>query len=459
MNTRLGWKTLLLATLGLSIATAACTEERKRKKGDDDDGEGASGAVGGAGGEGAVGGEGGGTHVDPDGPQFLSFGTNVTTLYEQQSATFTAVLTDPDGVDDVIGGSLKDANGGVYGAFSTSGQEGSYEMTVYWDEINQIGSIDFDYGAAQARGFIAEFWDAGGHISSTEITLDLACTSGYAGCNGTCYDTENDIYNCGACGTSCYDDLCTVNPVCGQGSCGGTPMDCSWMGDGECQTGSCNASTGSCEADNAPNGTSCDDGDVCTEDDECNAGSCEGTPVGGGGGVLFAEDFSDNTAGWTLGTDWAIGAATASSGHGSGNADPANDHSATADDGVAGVAIGGNAPTTVHGFYYLTSPAVNANVSGPVTLTFYRWLNSDYTPYMQNVVEAFNGTSWVQVWASGASPGIADAAWGLQTYDLTAYKNAALKVRFGFNVGSSAIVVSSWNVDDVQIATTAGVCD
>ena len=169
---------------------------------------------------------------------------------------------------------------------------------------------------------------------------------------------------------------------------------------------------------------------------------------------IFNEDFSDNSAGWTLGTEWMIGPATASSPLPPGNPDPATDTTPTADNGVAGVIIGGNATTALHGYYYLTSPAINANFPGTLTLEFYRWLNSDYTPYMQNAVEVWNGSAWVTVWQSGGSPSIFENAWSLQTYDLTPYKNAALQVRFGHTVGSSgAYIVSSWNIDDVRLFT------
>ena len=40
---------------------------------------------------------------------------------------------------------------------------------------------------------------------------------------------------------------------------------------------SCDAVSNACPPDNvAPNGTSCDDGDVCTTPDECQSGSCIG---------------------------------------------------------------------------------------------------------------------------------------------------------------------------------------
>lgn len=172
--------------------------------------------------------------------------------------------------------------------------------------------------------------------------------------------------------------------------------------------------------------------------------------------VLFSDDFSDNSGGWTLGSTWEIGSATASTG-GTGasylNQDPGFDNTATADNGVAGVVIGGQAPTNQHGFYYLTSAAIDASsITGQLTYDFYRWLNSDYTPFMQNVVDVFDGTSWVNLWASGPSPGVSDSSWNLQSFDITAYANSALQVRMGYNIANGGVwSVSSWNVDDVSI--------
>jgi hypothetical protein len=86
-----------------------------------------------------------------------------------------------------------------------------------------------------------------------------------------------------------------------------------------------------------------------------------------------------------------------------------------------------------------------------------RWLNSDYTPYMQNTVDIFNGSSWVNLWSSGGSPGVQDNAWTPQQFDISAYKSASTQIRFGFNVGSTGVyTVSSWNVDDVKIYDDGG---
>ena len=185
----------------------------------------------------------------------------------------------------------------------------------------------------------------------------------------------------------------------------------------------------------------------------CDAGSGRCTtaaPV-----TLFSEDFADNHAGWTLGPEWQIGQATASSGEQSGFEDPASDF--TGEGGVAGVAIGGDAgvalPDPRHAAYYLTSPEVDTRVDGSVYLTFRRWLNSDYAPYMVSAVEVLDGDTWTVLWQTGDSR-VADCSWTFQSLDLTPHKSAATRVRWGFSIGDPGVYrVSSWNLDAVKIQT------
>jgi hypothetical protein len=167
-------------------------------------------------------------------------------------------------------------------------------------------------------------------------------------------------------------------------------------------------------------------------------------------GTLFFEDFSDNSAGWTLGTNWQIGAATAGCG------DPGSDADGTAGGGVAGVVLGGCAPTSpLHDYYFLTSPVLNIAGSGPITLSFYRDLYSDYTPYMKNLVQVYDGVVWNTVYETFGSPGVDDTSWQYLEYDITAYANANLQVRWGYNIASSGVFSrGSWNVDNVMISDT-----
>lgn len=171
--------------------------------------------------------------------------------------------------------------------------------------------------------------------------------------------------------------------------------------------------------------------------------------------VLFEEDFSDNSAGWILGTEWEIGPAVlgpAGTGGVSGGNDPEFDHTATGDNGLAGVVIGGNASTALHDFYYLTSPVFNTAGTAGLTLEFYRWLVSDYSPYMDNSVEVYDGSEWITIWLSGPAQVTLDTDWTQQLFDISSYANAAMQVRFGFNIDSGGVYTSpSWSLDDVSV--------
>jgi hypothetical protein len=174
--------------------------------------------------------------------------------------------------------------------------------------------------------------------------------------------------------------------------------------------------------------------------------------------VLFSDDFSNgNSKGWTLGPEWSIGPTATSTGHTVGYGDPADDHTAaTSDNNVAGVVLGGNASTALHGYYYLTSPVIDVSAAPAVHIEFWRWLNSDYTPYMNNVIEVFNGSTWVLVWQSGSS-GTQDNAWKKQSYDVSGYKSPQFRFRIGFNIASGGVfTMSQWNVDDVTVTSAAG---
>lgn len=279
------------------------------------------------------------------------------------------------------------------------------------------------------------------------------CTIGDKCVNGVCaMGQPNPCAPPGGCWIATCDenaDVCSAVP-----GNNGQPCD-----DGSLCTSGTTCSNGIC-AGGAPmnNGMACDDGTACTMGETCNNGQCNG---GVGVTVFFAEDFSDNNAGWTLGPEWQIGFATASNG-GVFGADPAVDHSPTPDNGVAGVVIGGNENPNLHPYYYLESPPFNtAGAAGQVVLGFYRWLNSDYDPYMHNTVEVYNGNSWVTLWTSGGPPGVEDSppngmGWTFIQHDVTAYKSASMRVRFGFDVTSGGVyTIGSWNIDDVLVADKA----
>src|SRR5262249_47966356 len=79
-------------------------------------------------------------------------------------------------------------------------------------------------------------------------------------------------------GTTCDDGLfCTQNDMCAAGVCTGTPLDCSGLGD-QCNAGACDEVAQGCVKQAKTDGTGCDDGQLCTDGDHCAGGTCVGTP-------------------------------------------------------------------------------------------------------------------------------------------------------------------------------------
>ena len=289
-------------------------------------------------------------------------------------------------------------------------------------------------------------------------------------------------------GLGCVDtmDLCTVGKTCSSGTCvGGSPKDCSALTVGcfngvcdtvngqcfsqpimpgqncasatdDCNQGICDT-MGNCNPNPINQGMTCDDGLSCTTGTTCNNGSCAGgtSTVT----VYLFEDFASNAAGWTLDNSWQIGPAVASGPTGScGNGDPGNDFTATTDNGLAGVFIGGNVPQSVtNGFLWITSPTVNTASAPQVWLQYRRWLNSDYPNFMTNKVQVYNGSQWIDVWVQPNDFNvIADNSWTYHSFDISPHKNSNMRVRFGYEIGSTGVFLcSSWNLDDVLIASGA----
>lgn len=90
---------------------------------------------------------------------------------------------------------------------------------------------------------------------------------------GKCVETPAD-------GNSCSPaDKCQKpgSGSCKNSSCiaGNAPVDCSGVAD-VCNAGICDAATGNCQAIAKPAGTSCDDGNGCSDSDTCAGGKCSG---------------------------------------------------------------------------------------------------------------------------------------------------------------------------------------
>lgn len=276
-----------------------------------------------------------------------------------------------------------------------------------------------------------------------EIRIDHSCCSDDPDCyDGNPCTTDvcpglnsfcvfEEVPGCCLADTWCDDeDDCTVNVCTDEHVCSFVNICCE--GDGDCD----------------------DEDDLCTED-TCVVGMCQFEPTGADGCCnqpLIADDFSEDL-GWEYDQEWERGEATPSSCSVAGGEDPHVDHTGSSDDFVAGVVLGGcTSVAQLHPYRYLTSPAVYAAGAPALYLSYWRWLNSDYAPYMDNNVQIYDGLSWNTVWESGPSPGIEDEQWTYVVHDISEYAADGLRVRFGFRIDSNGVFSSSsWNLDDVRI--------
>jgi hypothetical protein len=94
------------------------------------------------------------------------------------------------------------------------------------------------------------------------------CTNDFCNGAGACTHPNNTA--------PCDDGLfCTVNDACSAGSCTGATRNCSGAGD-QCNVGVCNEASDACVAQPKTNGTTCIDGNACTQTDTCQGGVCTG---------------------------------------------------------------------------------------------------------------------------------------------------------------------------------------
>jgi hypothetical protein len=126
------------------------------------------------------------------------------------------------------------------------GPDGSAAETGTSDAPSDTGSTTDSSSAEDAP------YDAGPPGDAT------ACSMGFSLCNGYCVNENNDIHNCGGCGTVCHD----TNPYCDNGHCTTAPCDGGACGNGTlcCGTDCCTAGQLCCDVpSNIPTSPKCTD--------------------------------------------------------------------------------------------------------------------------------------------------------------------------------------------------------
>jgi hypothetical protein len=168
------------------------------------------------------------------------------------------------------------------------GEDGDVTET---SETEDAAEVEDDGGIETA--FCAENPDGTSCDDENPCTTGETCSGGLCGGGTTRTCDDSDVCTDDACDPAtgectntpntagCDDgDPCTVGDVCASGTCTtGAPRDCTALDD-DCNTGACNATSGTCYAVPVSDGAPCDDGDVCTTGEQCSAGTCTGaTPV------------------------------------------------------------------------------------------------------------------------------------------------------------------------------------
>ena len=158
----------------------------------------------------------------------------------------------------------------------------------------------------------------GNGCTQTDTCQSGAC----AGANPVVCTPSDDCHTTGTCspatgacsnpvspnGTSCSDgDGCTQTDVCISGACApGSPVVCTPT-DGCHEAGICVPVTGTCSNPTAPDGITCSDANVCTTNDVCQSGVCVGqgtaSPSEVDEGVLVSQFEGSTTITWNVALD------------------------------------------------------------------------------------------------------------------------------------------------------------
>ncbi len=204
-----------------ALAVGACAQDDDPSAGDETEGTLAETDESGDAQEGS-GGESGGesgrndSSSEPGAPTILNISSNTQLLSDIETLTVTAVVSDPDGIDDLIGGVLESPQGASYGAFQTSSSEGSYQMSLQWADLSTVSPLRFE--SSTELVLVARFFDVAGHQSSAELTISLECDDEDSqACGESACSSMSDVETCGSCDFGCADAPELTGPDSGYG--------------------------------------------------------------------------------------------------------------------------------------------------------------------------------------------------------------------------------------------------
>ncbi len=201
-----------------------------------------------------------------------------------------------NGVDDDCDGEVDEGGDSICDdGFTCNGMEVCSEGACVAGEPTDCSDLDGPCAdgvcSDKDGGCIAVPKENGADCDDGEFcTIDGVCNAGVCETTPRDCSAESDQCNVAVCdeaadacvpqpvadGTSCDDgQFCTETDVCAAGVCGGAPRDCSGEGD-QCNTGTCDEATDACVTTPVTDGVACDDGLYCNTGETCQAGACTG---------------------------------------------------------------------------------------------------------------------------------------------------------------------------------------
>ena len=129
--------------------------------------------------------------------------------------------------------------------------------------------------------------DDGLYCNGVDTCADSTCnhegnpcpgTDGDEDCAETCSETDDNCQGNDPNGSVCDDGLyCTTGDACSGGICAALPRNCN--DSNVCTDDSCDEAGDQCANGPVPDGTFCEDDDICTIDGECTDGQCISIPT------------------------------------------------------------------------------------------------------------------------------------------------------------------------------------
>ncbi|MCH8147332.1 MAG: S8 family serine peptidase, partial [Planctomycetes bacterium] len=209
----------------------------------------------------------------------------------------------------------------------------------------------------------------------------------------------------------------------------------------------------------------CDDGLFCNGSETCSGGSCfaGADPCPGqtcdevgdtcvSAPTLQFEWNMNSNPGWTTQGQWAWGQPTGGGGA-FGGPDPT---SGATGSNVFGYNLNGDYANNL-AEQHLTTGAIDCSNLTQVTVEFQRWLGVEQPLYDHAYFRiSTNGSTWTTVWENSVQ--VADVAWSLQSFDISAIADGQPTVFLRWTIGTtdSSWQFCGWNIDDVQIIASGG---